>query len=318
LGSIIRDLTHPDFENDRRPNSKEIAKNSYALYYLNMNDPLGGPVESEAQPTPTPAMSPAPNQPVLPSTATPSVTITHLQAKRHRLRNFALRLVVLVVVGGAVFYGGWRLGYNTGLSAGGSPGCINIGGYCRAPLTKPVIYLYPQRSEQVKVQLDYPAGFLSTNPTYNPNSGWQVLASPEGDLTDLSTGKHYSYLFWEGKPAPIDYDMSTGFVVTGSQTETLLRHELPAIGLSPMETNAFISYWIPKMQTNKYNLIHFAGTEYTNYAKLTVTPRPDSMLRVFMVNQPLQQPVAVTPQTFPTFQRKGFTVVEWGGTVLKR
>lgn len=72
------------------------------------------------------------------------------------------------------------------------------------------------------------------------------------------------------------------------------------------------------MVANKYNLIHFAGKEYTDYAKLTISPQPDSTLRVLMVFEPLQQPVSVRPQSFPKFQRNGFTAVEWGGTELVR
>jgi hypothetical protein len=37
------------------------------------------------------------------------------------------------------------------------------------------------------------------------------------------------------------------------------------------------------MQDNKYNLIHFSGKKYTDSAPLTITPKEDSMLRVFMV-----------------------------------
>jgi hypothetical protein len=234
------------------------------------------------------------------------------------VRAFIIGIVVVIIVAGASFYAGWRIGYRAGQNnyySGG--GCINLDNDCRTIVEKPVIYLYPTKTEPVTVHLDYPAGFRSTDPSYSSTSGWQVLASPNGNLTDLSTGEHYPYLFWEGNPAPINYNMTTGFVVPGSQTEAFLRQELPTIGLSPSETTAFIAFWEPRMNGDTYNLIHFAGSEYTNYAKLTVSPQPNSELRVFMVFQPLSQPVSVTPQTFSGFQRKGFTLVEWGGTELR-
>jgi hypothetical protein len=221
-------------------------------------------------------------------------------------------LVVAAITGGAGYYFGYKVGFNNGQS---SPRCLLCNnGY--TPIDEPVIYLYPQKTESVNVQVDYPAGFSYTNPTYSPTSGWKVLASPNGQLTNLTNGKQYSYLVWEGNPPPIKYDMSTGFVVSGAQTESFLHQELAQIGLSPTETDAFIAYWLPKMSGNKYNLIHFAGSEYTDYAKLKVSPQPNSVLRVLMVFQPLQQPAVVKPQAFPGFQRKGFTVVEWGGTEL--
>jgi len=183
-------------------------------------------------------------------------------------------------------------------------------------IDKPVIYLYPTHSENVNVKLAYAAGFTQTVPAYNEKSGWQVLAGPDGTLTNLSDGKSYPYLFWEGKPPQISFDMTKGFVVAGSQTRTFFQRQLEIMGLNQNETSAFIAYWLPKMEGNRYNLIHFAGSEYTNYARLTITPSPDSLLRVFMVFEPLPAPVKVSPQLFPTFHRVGFSAVEWGGTEL--
>ncbi|CAN5196410.1 hypothetical protein BH09PAT2_BH09PAT2_05090 [soil metagenome] len=85
---------------------------------------------------------------------------------------------------------------------------------------------------------------------------------------------------------------------------------LPKIGLTPAEYNDFIVYWYPKMKDNTYNLIHFAVKEYTDIAKLDITPKQTSELRVFMVYKPLQEPISIETQTFPIFERKGFTVVE--------
>jgi hypothetical protein len=183
-------------------------------------------------------------------------------------------------------------------------------------LTKPVIYLYPTHSEQVSVRLSVPAGLSRSVPNYNSTSGWQVIAQPDGTLTNLSDGKTYPNLFWESNPTSIHFNMTTGFVVTGTTTKAFLEHQLSTMGLNQQETNDFITYWIPRIDNNPYNLIHFAGSEYTDYAKLSIAPRPDSLLRVFMVVAPLQQPLTLPPQTFPVFHRVGFTVVEWGGTEL--
>lgn len=238
------------------------------------------------------------------------------------LKRLLLTLVVVIVAAGAGYYIGWHVGYKAA-----DTGCFSVTANaqpipCPPPgsntVDEPVIYLYPPKIEPVNVKVDYPAGFSSTTPTYNPASGWQVLATPSGMLTNATDGKQYPYLIWEGNPPPIRYDMSTGFVVPGNQTGAFLRSELPIIGLSPTETDAFIAYWQPKMVANKYNLIHFAGKEYTDYAKLIISPEPDSTLRVLMAYEPLQQPVAVQPQVFPEFQRHGFTAVEWGGTKLGR
>jgi Tfp pilus assembly protein PilX len=181
---------------------------------------------------------------------------------------------------------------------------------------KPVIYLYPQFAEHVNVKLDYPSGFSQTIPSYDPTSGWNVIASPDGTLTNVKDGASYPYLYWEGNPLAFNLTTTQGFVVPGKDTASFLRKELPIIGLNKTETTAFIAYWAPRMQNNAYSYIHFAGSDYTSLAKLTITPKPNSLLRVFMEEKPISQPFTVTPQTFPTFTRTGFTAVEWGGTIL--
>lgn len=188
-----------------------------------------------------------------------------------------------------------------------------------APM-KPVIYLYPQKIEVVKVQLDYAGKLIADYPAYDPKiSGWEVTAYPDGRLINKADGKEYSYLFWEGNDyEKNDYNLSTGFVVKGSDSRAFLQNTLAKMGLTPKEYNEFIVYWYPKMENNAYNLIHFAGQEYTDRAKLTISPTPDSILRVFMVLKPLDQAIKVTSQEIKSFNRKGFAVIEWGGAELSK
>lgn len=123
------------------------------------------------------------------------------------------------------------------------------------------------------------------------------------------------YLYWEGE-AVTEFDMSHGFVVPGAQTGEFLCTALSRLGLTPKEYNEFIVYWLPKIQENPYNLITFQQEAYTQSAKLEITPEPDSILRVFMVYQALEEPMEVPEQTLEPFTRTGFTVVEWGGAEL--
>ena len=91
---------------------------------------------------------------------------------------------------------------------------------------------------------------------------------------------------------------------------------LSRLGLTRREANEFIVYWLPRMEANPYNLIAFQAEDYTNHARLTVTPEPDSLLRVFMAWKPLEAPADLPAQELPPFKRTGFTVVEWGGAEL--
>lgn len=179
---------------------------------------------------------------------------------------------------------------------------------------KPVIYLYPTKEQTVSVKLDFKGQLTCTYPDYG--NGWTVKAEPDGTLTNLADGKTYSYLYWEGV-SDEKWNLSKGFVVKGSDTAQFLQEKLKYLGLTPKEYNEFIVYWLPILQENPYNLITFAGKDYDDLARLDITPKPDSMLRVMMVFKALNKPVKVEEQTLSPFVRKGFTVVEWGGTEVK-
>ena len=94
--------------------------------------------------------------------------------------------------------------------------------------------------------------------------------------------------------------------------------KLSYLGLTSKEYNEFIVYWAPKMSENPYNLITFQGKEYTDHSKLTISPEPDSMLRVFMVYQPLDNYIKIPEQKLSPWKRQGFSVVEWGGTEVTK
>lgn len=178
---------------------------------------------------------------------------------------------------------------------------------------KPVIYLYPEEETLVDVKLDFGGTLTSTYPSYN--GGWRVLAQPDGTLADPDTGKEYYCLFWEGI-ANADYTITSGFVVAGVDTESFLEESLIRLGLTPREANEFIIYWLPRMEHNAWNLISFDTATYLENAKLTISPSPDSVLRVFMTWQALDAPVEIPAQELPAFHRIGFTVVEWGGAEI--
>lgn len=178
---------------------------------------------------------------------------------------------------------------------------------------KPVIYLYPEAETEVTVTLDFNGELVSTYPAYEDD--WTVTAKPDGTLTDKS-GREYYCLFWEGI-SNVPYDLSKGFVVPGNETEVFLENALSAMGLTDKEANEFIIYWLPRMEKNPYNLISFQQEIYTDNAELTITPTPDSTLRIFMAWKALDKPQEITEQILAPFERTGFSVVEWGGAEVK-
>ena len=180
---------------------------------------------------------------------------------------------------------------------------------------KPIIYLYPEEKTDVTVDLDFDGKLTYTYP-YTEDGHWEVTADTDGTLTNKADGLEYSYLFWEGVTNSFTADFSKGFCVKGEDTTKFLQTILPKMGLTPKEYNEFIVYWAPLMQENEYNLISFQTDNYEANAPLHINPAPDSILRVYMAYKPLTSPVEIEPQTFESFERTGFTVVEWGGCLV--
>lgn len=183
----------------------------------------------------------------------------------------------------------------------------------------PVIYLYPEQDTEVNVRLTLNGKLTTTYPLYDEQLGWNVTASPDGILTD-KIGRQYSYLFWEGDIA-INPDLSRGFCVKGEDTAGFLEKSLKQLGLSDTEADAFIMYWLPLMEGNKYNVITFQTTAYEDVASLSIAPKPDTVIRVNMLWYPANTYVDIEPQDLTKVnpsERIGFTVVEWGGEKYRK
>ncbi len=179
---------------------------------------------------------------------------------------------------------------------------------------KPLIYLYPQKETNVIVKLGFPERLTTTYPKYI--NEWNLVAKPNGELIDKS-GRTYYGLYWEG----INYiqdEFNDGFVVSREEIAVFLEKKLSILGLSEREANEFIVYWLPKLEENKYNLIRFESTDNINeQMPLEINPTPDTIIRVFMEYKPLDNKIDIKEQELVSPNREGFTVVEWGGSLIK-
>ncbi len=179
---------------------------------------------------------------------------------------------------------------------------------------KPVIYLYPEKTTDVSVQVAPTGGFSKTEPAYN--NGWKVTATPAGHLTDRATGNAYPYLFWEGRSNSIYETPKRGWVVTQNEVQGFLLEKLAQLGLNAKERADFIEFWGPRMQSAPYYFISFLGNrEMNQLAPLSVDPKPDTIIRVLMDFMPLEKPIDVKGYDIKTPERKGFTLLEWGGVL---
>jgi len=178
---------------------------------------------------------------------------------------------------------------------------------------KPVIYLYPTQTANVSVKLAPQGGFSYTEPAYK--NGWSVIAEPDGKLTDMADNKVYPYLFWEGRGGMYQ-SPNKGFVLAQKDVHNFLVEKLAKLGLNAKEAADFIEFWEPKMQGSPYYFVSFYGNAVMNQlAPLSISPKPDTVIRILMDFQPLAKPIRAESYDIKTPQRSGFTVVEWGGVL---
>lgn len=187
------------------------------------------------------------------------------------------------------------------------------------PVRKPVIYLYPEKTTDIQINLEAKGKVTFTYPQYN--NGWNVTAHPDGTIEH--NGKLYKYLFWEGQTSPYVQPGKTneGSLVGTDTLLSFLEHSLTTMGLNAAEQQDFITYWYPLMVKNKANVIRFVMNNDCNaYANLNITPAPNNLYRVYILWCEAGD-VDVTnlvKQSFPVLKREGFTVIEWGGIELTR
>ena len=97
-----------------------------------------------------------------------------------------------------------------------------------------------------------------------------------------------------------------------------LEEKLELLGLNYKEAEEFIVYWLPKLESNKYNYIRFASAEeIERNMPLEVSGSPDSIIRIMMTYKGLNRPIEVKEQEIIRPERNGFVVVEWGGTEIR-
>jgi len=184
-----------------------------------------------------------------------------------------------------------------------------------AEIGKPVVYLYPEKTMKVFVDVEPTGGISISEPELG--DGWNVVATPESKIYNFADRQVYPYLFWEG----YSYDFKTpeeGFVVEADGIDKFFDEKLAVLGLNDVEIADFKEFWVPMLDGDPYYFITFISQEdFDEYAPLTVSPEPDSVIRVFFDYKGLDEKVRVVEQKLETPVREGFAVVEWGGRIYR-
>jgi hypothetical protein len=188
-------------------------------------------------------------------------------------------------------------------------------------MAKPVIYLYPKTTQVVTVKVSPEGGVTKSDPPYVPSGskgeGWTVTAMPRGKLVTRD-GHAYPYLFWESglkdKPAPL----TEGFLLTRDEVKPFMEKSLQRTGLNEREIADFMEFWLPRMTEKPWAAVRFIPrVEIDAAAPLSITPAPDSIIRVLIDFRALDAPVKLKAQELELAKRSGFAAVEWGGLLYR-
>lgn len=181
--------------------------------------------------------------------------------------------------------------------------------------SKPVIYLYPSQPLKVSVLLNLPGTVTESIPSY-PQDGWQnVMAYPNRQL--VYQGKKYQELYYESAINRVITPPTRGIVASKSEYKDTLLTFGSKLGLNNNERKEFVSYWLNRLTTINSPYMFFSYFSPMDKQKIDgvqVMPEPDTRIEFIMYFKPLMSKKEVLPPVFlPIPQRKGFTMVEWGG-----
>ncbi|KAF9061952.1 hypothetical protein BDP27DRAFT_1234261 [Rhodocollybia butyracea] len=140
---------------------------------------------------------------------------------------------------------------------------------------------------------------------------WDVRTHRDQTMTEKSTGLTVSYLYWEaitqGLPPsppdsprpgerqseserfdPIPSDLSDNdhisVVLPLSRITQYLDAVLKELGLHTEARTSFITYWLPSFNRHTHIAVRFVSQNaYERAAPLTIFPKPDVVVRVFML-----------------------------------
>jgi len=173
---------------------------------------------------------------------------------------------------------------------------------------KPAIYLYPTTDSFVNVKLDVNGKIINEIPKYE--NGWNVFVTKDGLIDNK-----YDYLFYEAQLNKIDLP-EEGWVVKSEDLNKWLDINLIKLGLNDKEKNQFKKYWLNELpKTNYYEIKLFEDKFLKENMNLIVSPQPDTIIRLNFYFKPLKEKLNIQEPNIVTPERKGFTVVEWGGVL---
>lgn len=210
------------------------------------------------------------------------------------------------------------------------------------PWCKPAIYLYPEKETEINVKLIVDGKLTASDPPYDSGIGWNVTAYPDGKIqhSSIQAFKHsqfFPYLYYEADINNVTIPHE-GWVVEKVIVKDKIINLMTEIGFNEKEIGDFLAYWLPRLQEKPYYFITLLPESIINQKEKLVffeqktdnrpaspaggqptTIIPDTLIRTRVVFEGLDLPVFVAPLDISDLakgNRTGFTVTDWGGTIV--
>jgi PKD repeat protein len=172
---------------------------------------------------------------------------------------------------------------------------------------KPNIYLYPDSTINISVELEFPKGgeVIKSIPDYSEK--WCVSIDSLGVIDE-----EYDYLFYESIQ-PDDWQYKTGWCIRKDSLKGFFETNMKSYNFSEKEIMDFTSYWIPKLTDNEYFKIYpQSNSQIDKLIQLNLSIQPDNTFRLFYGIIGSDEYVQINEPEMDKINRNGFFVVEWG------
>jgi len=169
---------------------------------------------------------------------------------------------------------------------------------------------YPEQRTRVTVSIDTIGSMVESIPDY-PEGGWEVIAEQSG----LIDGE-FNYLFYETEFFSSQLNIpEEGFIVRYEKRGDFFDWVLPRLGIEGKEATEFKDWWLGRLKKSRYYDIRLLPRkEIDRIEEMKIKPEPDSVIRVRFIFMQLEEFTELSAPEFELVpERKGFTVVEWGG-----
>lgn len=167
------------------------------------------------------------------------------------------------------------------------------------------------------------------------NVEWNDIQVKDGGRTITINGHDYSYLFWEAlteQHRPLVTFQSTYTITVHQESfQSTIRTIMSSLGFTAKDIQDFIVYWQPQLlRFDALALRLLTPEEFSRFTTLTVDPKPDRIIRLFIQFQraavedvevisedDLKQMVSRAFGECDVGLNGGLKVLEWGGMICR-